>query len=140
MVQKSSKKGLRNGPRVHLGTGRLPRAIQAPPGRLLKGLTGGPRRRQEGPKRAPRGREKKETLQEGHQERQEPPKTPQDQKWSQVRANIELRWVLKLKTVTSPKLVKETIRFQVIYKVLGHQNWLKLEAALKRTETLPRRS
>ena len=67
------------------------------------------------------------------------PRAPQDApgplKWSQVGANIELRWVLMLKTVTTPK-------------VPGHQNCVifsffscaMLEAALKRTKTLPRGS
>ena len=53
-----------------------------------------PRRRQDPPRAA-----------------QERPRAPEDApgplKWSQVGAKIELRWVLMLKTVTSPKLLKK---------------------------------
>ena len=82
---------------------------------------------------------------------QERPRAPQDApgplKWSQVGANIELRWVLMLKTVTTPKLFKNQYDFMDLS--IGGSNTCAivhlfscamLEAALKRTKTLPRRS
>ena len=83
---------------------------------------------------------------------QERPRAPQDAlgplKWSQVGANIELRWVLMLKTVTTPKLLKNHYGFKGITQFRGTKtgtifplfSCAMLEAALKRTWTLPKRS
>ena len=47
---------------------------------------------------------------------QERPRAPQDTpgppKWSQVGANINLRWVMMLKTMTTPKLLKKQNNFK----------------------------